>query len=115
MVIVLCILLAIVTFLMGVAILLQEPKQSGLSGSFGMGGDQMLGTGKPNELSKFTGILAAAFILISMGVVLLDEGAKGRSVIEEQAGDEANVSPAPLTVPPPGGTGAGTAPPGSGG
>ena len=50
----LCIVLALLTFMMSMAILVQEPKQAGLSGSFGMGGEQMLGAGSPNATDRRT-------------------------------------------------------------
>jgi preprotein translocase subunit SecG len=91
LVILLCIVLALVTFLMGMAILLQEPKQSGLSGSFGMGGDQMLGAGSANPLSKLTGILASVFLALCLGIGLLEQSASEQSRIPELPGDEAGV------------------------
>jgi len=94
MVILLCIVLALVTFLMGMAILLQEPKQSGLSGSFGMGGDQMLGAGSANPLSKLTGILAAAFLVLCLGIGLLEQKEATDTSIEERAEDGSGVPPA---------------------
>lgn len=94
LVVLLCIILAIVTFLMGMAILLQEPKQSGLSGSFGMGGDQMLGAGSANPLSKLTGILAAVFLALCLGIGLLEEKRAHDTSIEERAEDTTGVTPA---------------------
>jgi protein translocase SecG subunit len=125
MITLLCILLALVTFLMGMAILLQEPKQSGLSGSFGMGGDQMLGAGSPNPLSKFTGILAGVFLVLCLGIGLLEQKRMTDTAIEERAEDASGVPPAvgstdelggdattPPMPPPPGTTGtAPSAPP----
>lgn len=119
MIVFLCIILALLTFLMGMAILLQEPKQSGLSGSFGMGGDAMLGAGKPNALSRFTGILAGAFLVLCLGIGLLEQREMKQSGIEDRPEDaaEAGLQPGATgegdavtpPMPPPGGTG--TAPP----
>ena len=90
----LSIVLAFVTLIMGMAILLQEPKQAGLSGSFGMGGDQMLGAGTPNPLSKLTGWLAVAFLVLCLGIGLIEKGVSAESGIQEQPGDTSGLAPA---------------------
>lgn len=93
MVIFLCIVLALVTFMMSMAILVQEPKQSGLSGSFGMGGEQMLGAGSPNAISKFTGVLAAIFLGLCLVIGLVDQKAQDTTSIELQEGDTTGGDP----------------------
>ena len=118
MVTLLCIVLALITFLMSMAILIQEPKQSGLSGSFGMGGEQMLGAGSPNAISKFTGILAALFFVLCLAIGLLDQAAQEETSIEPREGDTSGVNPSvsgeldPGGAPPPDGV---TPPDGGGG
>ncbi len=92
MIILLSIVLAFVTFAMCMAILLQEPKQAGLSGSFGMGGDQMLGAGSPNALSKFTGYLAVGFLVLCLSIGLLKKQDMGSSGIQLQDGDTRGVT-----------------------
>ena len=92
LIILLSILLAFVTFAMSMAILLQEPKQAGLSGSFGMGGDQMLGAGSPNALSKFTGFLAVGFLVLCLGIGLLKKQDISSSDIQMQEGDTRGVT-----------------------
>ena len=87
MVTILCILLALVTFIMSMAILVQDPKQAGLSGSFGMGGEQMLGAGTPNAISKFTGFLAVAFLVLCLVIGLVDESVQNKSGLKAQEGD----------------------------
>jgi len=89
--IILYIILGGVTLVMGRAILLQEPKQAGLGGSFGMGGDQMLGARSPNALSRFTGMLSVAFLVLCLGIGLLDKVEAGRSSIDPQAGDQSGM------------------------
>jgi protein translocase SecG subunit len=89
--IILYIILGGVTLVMGLTILLQEPKQAGLGGSFGMGGDQMLGARSPNALSRFTGMLSVAFLVLCLGIGLLDKVEAGRSSIDPQAGDQSGM------------------------
>ena len=91
MLIILYIILGGVTLVMGLTILLQEPKQAGLGGSFGMGGDQMLGARSPNALSRFTRMLSVAFLVLCLGIGLLDKVEAGRSSIDPQAGDQSGM------------------------
>jgi protein translocase SecG subunit len=70
----LMIVLGLVTVLLGFVILIQEPKQAGLSGAFGggMGGsDQMMGTKATSGIGRFTAILSVTFfsLCILVGVV----------------------------------------------
>ena len=68
----LMIVLGCVTVLLGLAILLQEPKQAGLSGAFGLGGsEQMLGTSTTSGIARFTMFLAVAFFLLCITVGLM--------------------------------------------
>ena len=90
----LCIVLALITFMMSMAILVQEPKQGGLSGSFGMGGEQMLGAGSPNAISKFTGILAACFLVLCLVIGLVDQASQEQTGIKQQPGDTSGLDPA---------------------
>jgi protein translocase SecG subunit len=72
MVIFLMIVLGVVSVLLGLAILLQEPKQAGLSGAFGMGGEsQMLGTSTTSGIARFTMYLSVAFFVLCITVGLL--------------------------------------------
>ncbi|MGE4618624.1 MAG: preprotein translocase subunit SecG [Planctomycetota bacterium] len=72
MVIFLMIVLGVVSVLLGLAILLQEPKQAGLSGAFGMGGEsQMLGTSTTSGIARFTMYLSVAFFVLCIAVGLL--------------------------------------------
>jgi protein translocase SecG subunit len=69
----LMIVLGLVTVLLGFVILIQEPKQAGLSGAFGggMGGsDQMMGTKATSGIGRFTAILSVTFfsLCILVGV-----------------------------------------------
>jgi protein translocase SecG subunit len=70
----LMIALGFVTVLLGFVILIQEPKQAGLSGAFGggMGGsDQMMGTKATSGIGRFTAILSVTFfsLCILVGVI----------------------------------------------
>jgi len=68
----LMILLGVVTVLLGLAILLQEPKQAGLSGAFGLGGEtQMLGTSATSGIARFTMYLSVAFFVLCITVGLM--------------------------------------------
>ena len=68
----LMILLGVVTVLLGLAILLQEPKQAGLSGAFGLGGtEQMLGTSPTSGIARFTMVLSVVFFVLCIAVGLL--------------------------------------------
>ena len=68
----LMILLGVVTVLLGLAILLQEPKQAGLSGAFGLGGtEQMLGTSPTSGIARFTMYLSVAFFVLCITVGLM--------------------------------------------
>ncbi len=107
MVTLLCIVLGIVSFLMCMAILVQEPKQGGLSGTFGMGGDQMLGAGNPNAISKFTGILAGTFLVLCLLIGLVDQASQEQTGIKDIPGDSSGLDPSVGAPPDPGGAGAG--------
>ena len=61
----LMIALGLVTVLLGFVILIQEPKQAGLSGAFGLGGsDQMMGTTATSGIGRFTAILSVIFFVL---------------------------------------------------
>ena len=78
------IFLGVVSVLMGLAILIQEPKQAGLSGAFGLGGDsQMLGTSPTSGVAKFTITLAVVFFLLCVGVGILAQQQKGSSMLQD--------------------------------
>ena len=65
MITVLMILLGLVTVLLGFVILIQEPKQAGLSGAFGLGGtDQMMGTKPTSGIGRFTAYLSVIFFVL---------------------------------------------------
>ena len=93
MLIFLMIMLGMVTFLMGVAILLQEPKQGGLGGSFGMGGDHMLGTSTSSGISRFTTMLAVIFFALSITVGVMSTKTSSTSEIRSAVGDQSGIIP----------------------
>ncbi len=78
---VMMILLGLVTLLLGFVILIQEPKQAGLSGAFGLGGtDQMMGTKASSGIGRFTAYLSVIFLglCISVGVMARGESDSSR-------------------------------------
>ena len=87
---VLYVLLGFVSVLMGLAILLQEPKQAGLSGAFGLGGDsQMLGTSPASGIAKLTRLLAVIFfaLCVGVGILAMEEGSS--SMLEDDPSNPA--------------------------
>ncbi len=81
---ILYVLLGFVSVLMGLAILLQEPKQAGLSGAFGLGGDsQMLGTSPTSGIAKLTRFLALIFFGLCIGVSILAKEESSGSMMTE--------------------------------
>ena len=81
---ILYVLLGFVSVLMGLAILLQEPKQAGLSGAFGLGGDsQMLGTSPTSGIAKLTRLLAVVFFALCIGVGILAKDQSSSSVLQD--------------------------------
>ena len=51
----------------------------------------MLGARSPNALSRFTGMLSVAFLVLCLGIGLLDKVEAGRSSIDPQAGDQSGM------------------------
>ena len=87
---VLSVLLGFVSVLMGLAILLQEPKQAGLSGAFGLGGDnQMLGTSPASGIAKLTRLLALIFFALCIGVGILAKEESSSSILEDDPSNPA--------------------------
>lgn len=87
---VLYVLLGFVSVLMGLAILLQEPKQAGLSGAFGLGGDnQMLGTSPASGIAKLTRLLALIFFALCIGVGILAKEESSSSILEDDPSNPA--------------------------
>jgi preprotein translocase subunit SecG len=68
------VVLLIISVILIIVIMLQESKQSGLSGSISGGNDSYLGKnkGRANDVifAKFTKVAAALFFLIAIGVNL---------------------------------------------
>ena len=78
----LMIVLGLVTVLLGFVILIQEPKQAGLSGAFGggMGGsDQMMGTKSTSGIGRFTAILSVGFFSLCILVGVVSSGDRDSS------------------------------------
>ncbi len=114
MLIFLMITLGVVTFLMGFAILLQEPKTGGLSGAFGMGGDQMLGASSASGISRFTTMLAVVFFGLSIAVGVMSTKSSNTSAIRGAEGDQSVSGPAIEAINPGGGLRDVPLPPGTG-
>lgn len=73
--IVLGVLLIIVSIALTVIVMVQEENQQGLSGAIAGGGDTFYGKNKGRtteaKLKKFTKIIGAAFLILSLAAVLL--------------------------------------------
>ncbi len=124
MITVLMILLGLVTVLLGFVILIQEPKQAGLSGAFGLGGtDQMMGTKATSGIGRFTAYLSVVFFLLCVSVGVLSSSDQESSRLKADPQDPAIGSTDPGSetpgigggdalgdAAPTDGTGAGTAP-----
>ena len=80
----LMIVLGLVTVLLGFVILIQEPKQAGLSGAFGgMGGsDQMMGTKATSGIGRFTAILSVTFFSLCILVGVVSSGDRDSSRLQ---------------------------------
>lgn len=78
------IVLGMVTLLLGFVILIQEPKQAGLSGAFGLGGtDQMMGTKSSSGIGRFTAYLSVVFLLLCISVGVMARGEKDSSRLKD--------------------------------
>jgi protein translocase SecG subunit len=77
---ILMITLGLVTLLLGFVILIQEPKQAGLSGAFGLGGsEQMMGTKSSSGIGRFTAYLSVVFLMLCITVGVMARGDKDTS------------------------------------
>ncbi len=89
-------LIMIVCFLLVIVIMVQNPKGSGLSGTFGGGGQQMGGVKKTDDfLNKSTWTLATALLVL---VLLFNVSNKGGSTVQESRlldGDTPTAVPTP--------------------
>ncbi|MGE4631418.1 MAG: preprotein translocase subunit SecG [Planctomycetota bacterium] len=97
----LMIVLGIVTVLLGLAILIQEPKQAGLSGAFGLGGtEQMLGTSPTSGIARFTMYLSVAFFLLCITVGLLAREDRDDSRLKSDPAENAigSLEPGPIGI-----------------
>ncbi|MEE2889363.1 MAG: preprotein translocase subunit SecG [Planctomycetota bacterium] len=97
----LMIVLGIVTVLLGLAILIQEPKQAGLSGAFGLGGsEQMLGTSATSGIARFTMYLSVAFFLLCITVGLLAREGRDDSRLKSDPVENAigSLEPVPIGI-----------------
>ena len=81
---ILMILLGLVTLLLGFVILIQEPKQAGLSGAFGLGGsEQMMGTKASSGIGRFTAYLSVVFLMMCITVGVMARGDKDTSRLKD--------------------------------
>ena len=97
----LMIVLGIVTVLLGLAILIQEPKQAGLSGAFGLGGsEQMLGTSATSGIARFTMYLSVAFFLLCITVGLMAREDRDDSRLTSDPAENAigSLEPVPIGI-----------------
>ena len=76
----------IVCLLLGLAVMLQKPKEGGLGGAFGGGAlEASLGADAGNVLIKATAILAAVFLLNTLVLARLTSTPTTGSVLEGEA------------------------------
>jgi protein translocase SecG subunit len=81
---ILMITLGLVTLLLGFVILIQEPKQAGLSGAFGLGGsEQMMGTKSSSGIGRFTAYLSVVFLMLCITVGVIARGEKDTSRLKD--------------------------------
>lgn len=94
---VLLVLYLIVVIVMIAAILIQEPREGGLSGAIGGGGvENVLGVrGAPTFFQKLTAILGALFIIMSLVLSFLHSPTKVKGTAIEKA-----VKKTPIQLPP---------------
>ena len=92
-----------VCFLMVGAILLQSGKGAEIGASFGGSSQTVFGSrGPANFLSKFTVVVAAIFMLTSLGLAILaKERAFSSTVIDLNKKESSQTAPESTTTPPP--------------
>lgn len=101
---VLIVLIAIIGVLMGIVVLLQSGKGSGLAGIAGGGGGatQLLGARQaPDILEKATWVLATLFIVLCIGTNFFVGASETRESVIQTQGQQVPVTP-PSTTPPAG-------------
>ncbi|MGA7307287.1 MAG: preprotein translocase subunit SecG [Rhodothermales bacterium] len=96
---VLIILIAIIGVLMGIVVLLQSGKGSGLAGIAGGGGaTQLLGARQaPDILEKATWVLATLFIVLCIGTNFFVDKAETRESVIQTQGQQLPVTPPAAT------------------
>lgn len=92
-------LLGFISLALILIILIQDPKGGGLSSAFGggPGGESLLGAQAQKDVTRFTGILSCAFVIVLLAMVLIDNhalikesvGGFGAGALPTEAGVEA--------------------------
>ena len=82
--IVLIVIFVIIAVLLVLLVLVQNEEGEGLGGIFGGGGSTAFGSRSGNVLTRATTILGALFLVISLGLAILNRSPAGAGV--EQAG-----------------------------
>ena len=92
--IVLLVFFVMVAILLVLLVLAQNPEGEGLGGLFAGGGGTAFGSRSGNVLTRITTVLGALFLIISLGLALMNRGpvgsgveAAGRSLIPETGTD----------------------------
>ena len=70
--IILLVVFVISSILLVVIVLIQDDQGEGIGGLFGGGGSTAFGSRSGNVLTKFTSILAAAFLICSFGMAWIN-------------------------------------------
>lgn len=108
MIILFLILLVLAAGLLGVIVLIQNPKGGGLSGTFGGFGNQVMGVKQTTDVLEkgtwlFAGILGVLCIVSVLFINSSGTSSKGSEVIKGLNTNSSNTAPAtqqPVTTPP---------------
>jgi len=82
--IILLVIFVIIAILLIFLVLIQNEEGEGLGGIFGGGGGTAFGSRSGNVLTKTTTVLGSLFLVISLGLAIMNRGPVGTGV--EQAG-----------------------------
>jgi len=82
--IILLVIFVIIAILLILLVLIQNEEGEGLGGIFGGGGATAFGSRSGNVLTKTTTVLGTLFLVISLGLAIMNRGPVGSAV--EQAG-----------------------------
>ncbi len=89
----------LITVVLVIVVLLQSGKGGGLGAGFGGGGANTLfgSSGGSNFFTKLTMILAACFMVTSLGLTMINSKSRTSSAFDDLPAASAPVNPAPTT------------------